>query len=208
MRYNPNDNPYAKQGKDPHGKTCFYIYNDDGSQAVGPSGPRFCYSSDKAEQIIKKVEAAGLRVSPSSVSPGPQEPRAPRPQHPEPGAAPRRGMNPAVDMLMARFEALRPILNHHLVMSNDRPHWGNPVSGKAPKVQGIDVRRKYILIHSGHDKMGRPVPEFVVNMENMEISRADENGQPRDWWNYGTVDEVIARGQTRHPRNNPMTDWV
>jgi hypothetical protein len=72
MRYNPNDNPYVKQGKDPHGKTCFYIYNDDGSQAVGPSGPRFCYSSDKAQEIIKKVEAAGLRASPSSVSPGPR----------------------------------------------------------------------------------------------------------------------------------------
>jgi hypothetical protein len=80
MRHNPFYNPYAKPGSDPHGKACFYIYNDDGTQAVGPTGPKFCYSAEKAQEIIKKVEARGGSVSASPVSPGPRAAPRPTPQ--------------------------------------------------------------------------------------------------------------------------------
>lgn len=88
-------------------------------------------------------------------------------------------------------------------MSNDRLHWGGEVSGTAPQVAGIDPRRKYAVIFSVGRNSGRQIPEFVVNMNNMEISRADKDGQPRPEWNFGTIDEVIARGRTLKPRNNP-----
>jgi hypothetical protein len=69
---NYDENPYHKPGQDQYGRVCFFIYNDDGSQVVGPTGPKFCYSVEKAEEMVRKAEAAGLRVSPSAVSPGPR----------------------------------------------------------------------------------------------------------------------------------------
>jgi hypothetical protein len=72
-------NPYHKPGKDQWGKVCFYIYNDDGSQVMSASGPRFCYKIEKAEEMVREAERRGLRVSPSPVSPGPR---------PAPAAAP------------------------------------------------------------------------------------------------------------------------
>ena len=71
---NPYDleNPYHKPGRDQFGKVCFYIYNDDGSQVVGPMGPRFCYDAGKADLMVQKAEREGKRVSPSAVSPGPR----------------------------------------------------------------------------------------------------------------------------------------
>lgn len=211
-RSNPYYNPYHKQAIGPQGTVCFYIYNDDGTHVIGPTGPKYCYSLDKAELFVKKAEAAGKRVSPSSVSPGPRTVEPPGPfasgaSARPPSATPPRGTQKAstspASFIEARFERLRPILNHHLVMSNDRLHWGGEVSGTAPQVAGIDPRRKYAVIFSVGRNSGRQIPEFVVNMNNMEISRADKDGQPRPEWNFGTIDEVIARGRTLKPRNNP-----
>jgi hypothetical protein len=70
---NYDENPYHKPGVDPSGRTCFYIYNDDGSPVTGPTGPKFCYSPEKAAEMVAKAERAGLRVSPSAVSPGPRQ---------------------------------------------------------------------------------------------------------------------------------------
>jgi len=190
---NPYDleNPYHAQGRDQYGKVCFYIYNDDGSQVVGPTGPKYCYELPKAEEMVRKAERAGLRASPSPVSPGP---RASAPIPPAPPPIPQRVSSPALTLLESRLEALRPILNTHLAASAAKHRT------KVRTVAGIDPRRKYALIHSGsyttRDGGTRFRPEFVVNLETMEISRADDNGQPRPGWNFGTVDAVIARGRT------------
>jgi hypothetical protein len=91
---------------------------------------------------------------------------------------------------------LRPILNHHLVMSVERPHRGGEgATGVAPTVKGIHPRIKYAVIHSGIRASGKVRPEFVVDMATLEISRADYDGLPREGWNYGTIDEVIERVQ-------------
>ena len=184
-------NPYHAQGRDQWGKVCFYIYNDDGTHVVGPMGPRFCYDPDKAALMVQKAEREGKRVSPSSVSPGP---RASAPIPPAPPPVPQRVSSPAITLLESRLEALRPILDTHLAASSAKHRT------KVRTVAGIDPRRKYALIHSGsyttRDGGSRFRPEFVVNLETMEISRADDNGQPRPGWNFGTVDSVIARGRT------------
>ena len=215
-RSNPYFNPYHKQEIGPQGTVCFYIYNDDGTKVVGPGGPKYCYSLEKAEVFVAKAEAAGKRVSPSAVSPGPRtvEPPGPfasgataRPPSATPPRDTRQASTSPASFIEARFERLRPILNHHLVMSNDRLHWGGEVSGTAPQVAGIDPRRKYAVIFSVGRNSGRQIPEFVVNMVNMEISRADKDGQPRPDWNFGTIDEVIARGRTLKPRSNPRGSW-
>ena len=234
-------NPYAKPGQDQYGKVCFYIYNDDGTQVTGPTGPKFCYSAEKAAEMVKKAESAGKRVSPSSVSPGPRTAPGPaahgrdreqsdfsytvdrdasrfsytvdrdtsRFSPPTP-----RSSRPVIAVLESKFAQLAPILNHHLVMSYAQSNAAplEQAKRRAPRVQGIEARKKYAVIHSGTypdrlTQQKRIVPEFVVNMETMEISRSDENGQPRDRWNFGTIDEVIARGQTLKPRQNPM-GWV
>jgi len=71
MKY--DENPYHKQGRDQYGKVCFYIYNDDGSPVLTGAGtPQWCYQPDKAEEMVRKAERRGLRVSPSAVSPGPR----------------------------------------------------------------------------------------------------------------------------------------
>jgi hypothetical protein len=190
---NPYDleNPYHAPGRDQWGKVCFYIYNDDGTHVVGPMGPRFCYDPDKAALMVQKAEREGKRVSPSAVSPGP---RAAGPIPPAPPPVPQRVSSPALTLLESRLDALRPILNTHLAASSAKHRT------KVRTVAGIDPRRKYALIHSGsyttRDGGSRFRPEFVVNLETMEISRSDDHGQPRPGWNFGTVDAVIARGRT------------
>ena len=218
MRF--EENPFHKPGQDQYGRVCFYIYNDDGSQVVGPTGPKFCYTVEKAEEMVKKAEAAGKRVSPSAVSPGPRvapaASTAPLPAAPPP--VPPQASSPGLTILESKFEQLRPILNHHLVMSylasirSMGMRTPEQAAQHAPKVQGIAARKKYAVIHSGtatNRASGQKqiIPEFVVNMETMEISRSDPNGQPRDMWNFGTIDEVIARGVTLKPRQNPK-GWV
>jgi ADP-ribose pyrophosphatase YjhB (NUDIX family) len=196
--HNPFDNPYYKEQAP--GSRCFYIYNDDGTQVTGPTGPKFCFSEEKAKEMVAKAERAGFRVSPSSVSPGPRHTTAPLPP---PYRAPVSG---PVRYIESRFELLRPILNHHLVMSVERPHRGGEgATGVAPTVKGIHPRIKYAVIHSGIRASGKVRPEFVVDMATMEISRADYDGLPREGWNYGTIDEVIERGRTLKPRENPYT---
>jgi len=70
---NYDENPYHKQGRDQYGKVCFYIYNDDGSPVLtGTGSPQWCYQPEKAEEMVRKAERRGLRVSPSAVSPGPR----------------------------------------------------------------------------------------------------------------------------------------
>lgn len=192
--HNPFDNPYHKE--QPPGSQCFYIYNDDGTPVTGPKGPKFCFSEAKAQAMVAQAERAGFRVSPSAVSPGPRQAAAPPPY--------RAPVSGPVQFIESRFELLRPILNHHLVMSVERPHRGGEgATGKARTVQGIHPRSKYAVIHSGLRADGTVRPEFSVNMATMEISRADYDGQPREGWNYGTLDEVIARGRTLKPRENP-----
>jgi hypothetical protein len=195
--HNPFDNPYHKE--QPPGSQCFYIYNDDGTPVTGPTGPKYCFSEAKAKAMVAQAERAGFRVSPSAVSPGPRRAAAPPPY--------RAPVSGPVQFIESRFELLRPILNHHLVMSVERPHRGGEgATGKARTVQGIHPRSKYAVIHSGLRADGTVRPEFAVNMATMEISRADYDGQPREGWNYGTLDEVIARGRTLKPRENPYTD--
>jgi len=221
------DNPYYREHTDQYGKICFYIYNDDGTPVLTGAGtPQWCYNKDKAELMIRKAERAGYRVSPSAVSPGPRVaptpgpfgggaaptpgPFAPSAAPPPPRAAPSAppssggsaNVRAAVTEIERKFGRLKPILDQHLVYSHDRIHYGRPVSGSAPTVAGIDPRKKFAVIFS-LGRTGRQHPEFVVNMETMEISRADENGRPRDMWNFGTIDEVIARGRTLRPRENP-----
>ena len=196
-RHNPFDNPYHKKEIGPQGTVCFYIYNDDGSKVVGPTGPKYCYSLDKAEDFVRKAERAGHRVSPSDVSPGSRKAQKATAERRAPVSGP-------MQYIEDRFELLRPILNQHLVMSVERPHRDGVGSrGKARTVQGIQPRTIYAVIHTGLRADGTVRPSFVVNMATMEISRADAEGRPREAWNYGTIDEVIARGKTLKPRNNP-----
>jgi hypothetical protein len=150
MRHNPFYNPYAKPGSDPHGKACFYIYNDDGTQAVGPTGPKFCYSADKAQEIIKKVEAAGQRVSPSSVSPGP------RPQ--ASGAAPGGYVRDRV-----REAAEQPIRHRYKVgdhlVGRERGTWSPnndlyrivSVSPNSVMLQKLEIRDQSGTVRRWHD---------------------------------------------------------
>lgn len=199
-------NPYAKSGQDQYGKVCFYIYNDDGTQVIGPTGPKFCYSAEKAAEMVKKAESAGKRVSPSSVSPGPRT--APGPVS---GASPAQGSREAnIAYLESRFPALLPLLNHHLVKSMEGI-WGRMEGRTEPKtIKGIEVRHKYAVLWSRkfmHAGKEHTVPEFTVDLKTLELARADGNGHPRPEWKFGHIDEVIARGQTLHPRSNPM-GWV
>lgn len=193
-------NPYAKQGADQHGRVCFYIYNDDGSQVVGPTGPKFCYSAEKAAEMIKKAEGAGKRVSPSSVSPGPRA-AAPPPAAAPAAASKTRDANAAY--LASRFEQLRPILDRHLQASAEGI-WGGVrgTRGRPRRVEGIEERRKYAVIHSGTNgkrNSTRVDPEFAVDLETLHIARADDDGRPRPGWDYGHIDDVIARGRALPP---------
>jgi hypothetical protein len=214
MRHNPFYNPYAKPGTDPHGKSCFYIYNDDGTPAMSASGPRFCYSSEKAEQLIEKVTRAGFRVSPSATSPGPRPASADERSYAAPSVKERN-----LAILNSKMAALTPILNHHLVKSAES-HWGRMRERVEPStvhgIREVTPRHKYAVIHSKPIRIRRDAnsapelhypAEFVVNLENLELSRADGNGQPRPEWNFGHVDEVISRGRTLKDRQNPKR-WV
>jgi hypothetical protein len=240
-RSNPYYNPYHKQAIGPQGTVCFYIYNDDGTHVVGPTGPKYCYSLDKAELFVKKAEAAGKRVSPSSVSPGPRvtEPPGPfehRGQEGDPPGWFRQEAWPPVDkpprpatpstkatnlkVLESRMAQLVPILNHHLVKSSEGT-WGAVygTKGRPDSIYGIrevTPRHTYAVLHSkpwkerlrgtSDTEMHYP-PEFVVNLNTLELSRSDGNGHPRPEYNFGHIDEVIARGRTLKPRNNPLGSW-
>lgn len=194
-------NPTYRAGRDQHGRNCFFIYNDDGTPAMGASGQRYCYSEEKAQQMVGRARPAGAASPPRAA---PEEAPPPR-AAPEEAKAKPAAVHPNLATLERRFTRLKPILDHHLVMSHDQPHWGGKISGRAPTVKGIEPRRKYAVIHSGMrtDRHGKTkvVPEFVVNLETLELSRADENGQPRDFWNFGHIDEVISRGVTLKPRS-------
>jgi hypothetical protein len=264
-RSNPYYNPYHKQAIGPQGTVCFYIYNDDGTHVVGPTGPKYCYSLEKAEQFVKKAEAAGKRVSPSSVSPGPrvQEPTGPfghqkqegdppgwfsqkqegdppgwfsqkqegdppgpfgqeswtpvdKPQRP--ATASTKATN--LKILESRMAQLIPILNYHLVKSSEG-RWGTVygTTGRPDSIYGIrevTPRHTYAVLHSkpwksrvagtSDTEMHYPA-EFVVNLNTLELSRSDGNGHPRPEYNFGHIDEVIARGRTLKPRNNPFGSW-
>ena len=231
-RSNPYFNPYHKKEIGPQGTVCFYIYNDDGTKVVGPMGPKYCYSVEKAEQFVKKAEAAGKRVSPSSVSPGPRvtEPTGPFGQEERPPVDPRPEGPPRpttagtkernLAYLQSRMPALTPILNHHLVKSSEGM-WGRVygTTGRPDSIYGIrevTPRHTYAVLHSkpwkervagtSETKMHYPA-EFVVNLNTLELSRSDGNGHPRPEYNFGHIDEVIARGQTLKPRNNPFGSW-
>ena len=67
-------NPHvAKKGTDEKGRVCYFIYNEDGTKTH-----RFCYSAEKAEQVIAKADRIEAR-----------EKAAATPRHP-PGRAPRQ----------------------------------------------------------------------------------------------------------------------
>ena len=240
-RSNPYYNPYHKQEIGPQGTVCFYIYNDDGTKVVGPMGPKYCYSLDKAELFVKKAEAAGKRVSPSSVSPGPrvQKPTGPFGHQQQEGDPPgpfgqeswtpvdkpSRPATPStkitnLKILESRMAQLIPILNYHLVKSSEGM-WGTVygTTGRPDSIYGIrevTPRHTYAVLHSKPWKSRVPgtsdtemhyPAEFVVNLNTLELSRSDGNGHPRPEYNFGHIDEVIARGQTLKPRNNPYGSW-
>jgi hypothetical protein len=102
------ENPYHKSGRDQWGKVCFYIYNDDGTPVLTGSGtPQWCYQPEKAEEMVRKAERRGLRVSPSAVSPGPR---------PAPSEAPRPAPAPT-GFVRQRIQeqAARPIQHAYKV---------------------------------------------------------------------------------------------
>ena len=255
-RSNPYYNPYHKKEIGPQGTVCFYIYNDDGTKVVGPGGPKYCYSLDKAELFVKKAEAAGKRVSPSSVSPGPRVTEPPGPfghrgqEGDPPGWDARQAQRQEADppgwfkqeswtpvdkpqrpvtasakttnlkILESRMAQLIPILNYHLVKSSEG-RWGTVygTTGRPDSIYGIrevTPRHTYAVLHSkpwkerlrgtSDTEMHYP-PEFVVNLNTLELSRSDGNGHPRPEYNFGHIDEVIARGQTLKPRSNPRGSW-
>ena len=81
VRYNPYFNPSFKHvpGGLPHvpasqTSTCHLIYNDDGSIAKGPTGERFCFSAEKAQMIVDRLEKAKQAVAASDAA----EAKAPR----------------------------------------------------------------------------------------------------------------------------------
>ena len=85
MRHNPFENPYYQEGKQGY-KTCFYIYNDDGTPYLSGDGShRYCLNVEKIPLLIAEAERRGKRISASPVSPGP---RVPPGQGPFGGGAP------------------------------------------------------------------------------------------------------------------------
>jgi hypothetical protein len=58
VRYNPyyRHLPKGYSGRmETTGKSCFLIYNDDGTIATGPTGERFCFNEAKAQEIVARL---------------------------------------------------------------------------------------------------------------------------------------------------------
>lgn len=49
------DNPQYREGRDRTGRVCLQFFNDDGSPYMTELGHKFCYSTDKAEEILRKL---------------------------------------------------------------------------------------------------------------------------------------------------------
>lgn len=66
VRYNPYY-VHMPQGYAPRpdlrNKSCYIIYNDDGTVATGPSGEKYCFDEDKAKIIVAKLDRAKKRAA-------------------------------------------------------------------------------------------------------------------------------------------------
>lgn len=49
------DNPQYREGRDRTGRVCLQFFNDDGSPYMTELGHKFCYSTEKAEEILRKL---------------------------------------------------------------------------------------------------------------------------------------------------------
>lgn len=94
MRYNPFENPYFQEARQGY-KTCFYIYNDDGTPYLSGDGThRYCLNAEKIPQLIAEAERRGKRITASPISPGPRTPAGQGPFGGAPAAPPRPTYTP------------------------------------------------------------------------------------------------------------------
>jgi len=74
------DNPQYREGRDRTGRVCLQFFNDDGSPYMTELGHKFCYTTDKAEEILRKLNKREAKKpgkeTPKESAPPPRQTRA------------------------------------------------------------------------------------------------------------------------------------